>query len=189
MPFRGLTVAPDLSHWMYLEWQCQLSNKPFPCPPSWTFPYERMHHLSRQAVAWILVKTSYPQRFSAMLLWKGEAVEKTFHSNRAKPDQERFQGGNLLEPLAIWSFYLILMVTGIFSQGRAVCNLCFSMAGWLGRARSSGKTYCEGDWEVNSHGPSQRKTSVAPGGEGLEWKMLSLNERWGYPDTLPLATF
>lgn len=99
-------------------------------------------------LVWIWVNTSHPQ-----LLYHNAALERrscwkdvTFQPSKTR--WKRFQRGNLLVPVAIWSCCLILMVPGIFSQGKAVCNLYFSMAGWLGRARSSGKPYSEGKQEV-----------------------------------------
>lgn len=133
--------------------------------------------------AWILINTSHPQLLTVMLLWKIGAFEKMFHSNRAKPDQERLQSGNLLVPTAIWSFCLILMVTGIFSQGKATCNFCFSMAGWLGRARSSRKLYLEGGWEINDHSPFQRRALVTLREEGF--KEVANRLSW----LPPLATY
>lgn len=121
-------------------------------------------------LVWIWVNTNHPQLLYHNAALKRRSCWKDVTFQQSKTRWKRFQRGNLLVPVAMWSCCLILMVPGIFSQGKAVCDLYFSMAGWLGRGRSPGKPYSEGEQEVKDHLLPQRRAAVTPRGEGLKCK-------------------
>lgn len=133
-------------------------------------------------LVWIWVNTSHPQLLYHNAALKRRSCWKDVTFQQSKTRWKRFQRGNLLVPVAMWNCCLILMVPGIFSQGKAVCDLYFSMAGWLGRARSSGKPYSEGEQEVKDHLLPQRRAAVTPRGEGLKCK----GSPKSCPDSCPL---
>jgi hypothetical protein len=81
--------------------------------------------------------------FSAMLLCKAEALEMLPCSSQTLLSQTPEW-----QSLRAWGYMKLssdLMVTSIFSQGMVVCNLCYSITGWLDRTQSSEKPYHEGN--------------------------------------------
>ena len=95
--------------------------------------------------------------FTAMLLWKVGAVEKMFHSNRAKPDQERFQSSHLLVPAAIWSFIWFWWFLASLVKGR----LCVIFASpWLADLARPGHQE-----SLTVKGAGRSKTTGLPKGE------------------------
>lgn len=172
--FQSLGSAPDSSHRIHSEWLSIDPISPCLCTlPAPSLMDECITSPGRLLVG-VLVNTSHRQLLYYNAALKRKSCWKDVTFQQSKTRWKRVESGNLLVPVAIWSSCLILMVTGIISQGKAVCKVYFSMTAWLGRARSSGKPYREGDQEVKDHcpppPPTQRRAAVTPRGEGLKWK-------------------